>query len=56
VKHKELAEGDLTYIYMPASSYGFGAVFFRNSSFEKKIKIEFFGNKLGSFFSIHLTG
>ena len=43
-----LEKGDLAYIYMPASIYGFGAVLFRNSSFDKVVSLEYFGKQLGN--------
>lgn len=49
VDSEGLEKGELTYIYMPASIYGFGAVLFRNSSFEKTVSIEFYGKQLGKF-------
>lgn len=42
-----LKQGELTYIYMPASAYGIGAALFRNSSFEKTIEVAFIGKQLG---------
>jgi hypothetical protein len=44
--HKELVEGELQYLMMPASSYGFGVLLFRNSSFNKTISAKLLNKQL----------
>ncbi len=46
---KDLKEDDLSYIYMPASSYGFGTLLFRNATFDKTIEVKIHKHSIGNF-------